>query len=61
MGGKKSTEGRIEFLDSKNECCGICGIGFGRAEGEVVCRQLGLDFVKWAGRSYKYGNFHFIV
>ncbi|XP_066932365.1 lysyl oxidase homolog 2-like [Clytia hemisphaerica] len=55
VGGKKPTEGRIEFLDSKNEWSGICGIGFGRSEGEVVCRQLGLDFVKWAGRSYKYG------
>ena len=55
MGGKTKEEGRIQFLDSKGRWSGICGIGFGRFEGDVVCRQLGLGFVKWAGRSFKFG------
>ena len=56
VGGRNPEEGRIEFLDSKGRWSGICGIGFGRFEGEVACRQLGLHFVKWAGRSFKFGT-----
>jgi len=55
VGGKTDSEGRVDFLDGKGEWSGICGIGFSRTEGEVVCRQLGLGFVKWASRSYKFG------
>ena len=56
VGSKNPNEGRIEYLDDKGEWTGICGIGFSTNAGQVVCRQLGLGFVKWAGRSYRYGN-----
>ena len=55
VGGKSSYEGRIEVTFDGSIWGGICGIGFSEKAGAVVCRQLGLGYVSWASRSYKFG------
>lgn len=53
--GGTTFEGRVE-INRNGRWEGICGIGFTRREGQIVCRQLGLGFVEWATRSYGYGK-----
>jgi len=53
-GGNALNLGRVEVLQN-SKWYAICVIGFTQREGQVVCRQLGLGFVKNAFKTYKFG------